>query len=107
MCQVEEEGHSLSDHTTRVKFSLQELGLSSALLPLCPLVLSLAAFGRKEAEVCVGLFILTGTEAPAWAQALAACVQTKRGEAGVGAVGLLTRPPWGYELGTGRSNTQG
>lgn len=101
MCQVEEEGHSLSDHTTRVKFSPQELGLSSALLPLCPLVLSLAAFGRKEAEVCVGLFILTGTEA------LAACVQTKRGEAGVGAVGLLTRPPWGYELGTGRSNTQG
>lgn len=54
------EGHSLSDHITRAKFSLQELGLSSALLPLCPLVRSLAAFGRKEAEVCVGLFALTG-----------------------------------------------
>lgn len=52
MCQVEEEGHSLSDHITKAKFSPQELGLSSALLPLCPLVLSLSAFGRKEAEVC-------------------------------------------------------
>lgn len=51
------EGHSLSDHITRAKFSLQELGLSSALLPLCPLVLSAS---YRSARLCAVWLPLEG-----------------------------------------------
>lgn len=49
-----------SDHIIMAKFSLQELGLSPIPPTALPTVLSLAACGRTEVEVWVGMCALTG-----------------------------------------------
>lgn len=49
-----------SDHIIVAKFSLQGLDLSPVPPTALPTVLSLAACGRTEVEVWVGVFALTG-----------------------------------------------